>query len=77
MDGPSFILALEGTRPITREEVLEPGEVRLSVIQESSVTRVAIPESAVNRVMAYAELNGGRVCRNRDLVSVILPPGRV
>ena len=61
MDGPSFILALEGTRPITREEVLEPGEVRLSVIQESSVTRVAIPESAVNR----------------DLVSVILPPGRV
>ena len=77
MDGPSFIKAFDCARPITFEDDLKPGEIRLSVIQERSVTRVAIPESTVNRVVAFAELNGGQVCRNRDLVSVILPPGRV
>ena len=76
MDGPTFVQAFRN-RPLSFGEPLQPGEVRLSIIQESTVTRVAICENMIDRVMAFAELNRGHAVWNKDLVSVILPPHRV
>lgn len=74
MDAAAFLRAFEDTRPITFGEELRPGEVRLSVIEVSSVTRVAIKETTIPRVQSFVEVLGGHVCWNQDLVSVILPP---
>ncbi|MFM1849149.1 MAG: hypothetical protein RL417_2623 [Pseudomonadota bacterium] len=74
MDGLAFIQAFDGTRPITFGDPIEAGELRLSVIKESTVTRVAVKESQANRIQAFAELLGGNVCWNGDLITVVLPP---
>lgn len=74
MDATTFLQAFDSTRPITHSDDIRPGEVRLSVIQVSSVTRVAIKETMIPKVRSFAELLGGHVCWNSDLVSVILPP---
>jgi len=76
MDGPTFVNSFEDTRPITFADKIGDGEVRLSVIHECTVTRVAIKDRQIPKVEAFANVLGAQVCWSKDLISVVLPPAR-